>query len=85
VIWELVFMMIVLKIPIVYLCAVVYWAIRAEPEPDEGAPVRAVPTDPCPWADAARKRRSLRTRPGPPRRPLRPTPRTAFARATVRP
>ena len=27
----------VLKIPIVYLCAVVWWAIRAEPRPLEGA------------------------------------------------
>ena len=27
-------MMLVLKIPIVYLCAVVWYAIKAEPEPD---------------------------------------------------
>jgi hypothetical protein len=31
--WELVFMMLVLKIPIVYLGYVVWYAIRAEPEP----------------------------------------------------
>jgi hypothetical protein len=31
--WELVFMMLILKIPIVYLAAVVWYAIRAEPEP----------------------------------------------------
>jgi hypothetical protein len=30
--WELIFMMLVLKIPLVYLCWVVWWAIRAEPE-----------------------------------------------------
>ena len=32
--WELLFMMLVLKIPIVYLCVVVWYAIKAEPEPD---------------------------------------------------
>ena len=37
VIWELVFMLVILKIPVVYLCWVVWWAIRAEPEPLEGA------------------------------------------------
>jgi hypothetical protein len=31
--WELVFMMLILKIPIVYLGFVVWYAIRAEPEP----------------------------------------------------
>jgi hypothetical protein len=31
--WELIFMMLILKIPIVYLALVVWYAIRAEPEP----------------------------------------------------
>jgi hypothetical protein len=31
--WELVFMMLILKIPLVYLGFVVWYAIRAEPEP----------------------------------------------------
>ena len=31
--WELIFMMLVLKIPIAYLCWVCWWAIKAEPEP----------------------------------------------------
>jgi hypothetical protein len=31
--WELVFMMLILKIPIVYLALVVWYAIKAEPEP----------------------------------------------------
>lgn len=31
--WELVFMMLILKIPMVYLALVVWYAIRAEPEP----------------------------------------------------
>jgi len=30
--WELIFMMLVLKIPIAYLCWIVWWAIKAEPE-----------------------------------------------------
>lgn len=40
-VWELVFLMLVLKIPIVYLCAVVYYAIKATPRPEEGAGVTA--------------------------------------------
>jgi hypothetical protein len=31
--WELIFMMLILKIPLVYLGFVVWYAIRAEPEP----------------------------------------------------
>jgi hypothetical protein len=31
--WELIFMMLILKIPLVYLGFVVWFAIRAEPEP----------------------------------------------------
>src|SRR5918912_275783 len=50
VVWELVFMMVILKIPILYLCAVVWWAIRAEPRPPEGAPrlVEALEPPPAP-------------------------------------
>jgi hypothetical protein len=63
--WELIFMMLILKLPIVYLCLVVYWAIRAEPKPPEPAllPVAAEvdPHAPLPWI--ARRR--------PPRRPRR--------------
>ncbi|MDQ3067269.1 MAG: hypothetical protein M3R12_09000 [Actinomycetota bacterium] len=69
--WELVFMLVVLKIPVVYLCAVVWWAIRAEPEPLEGAarlaPVLSSPPD-CDW----RRRRASSPR-GP--RPVRGRPR----------
>ena len=32
-VWELVFLMVILKIPILYLCGVVYYAIKAEPTP----------------------------------------------------
>jgi hypothetical protein len=36
VLWELLFMMLILKIPVVYLCCVVWYAIKAEPEPAGG-------------------------------------------------
>ena len=32
-VWEIVFLMVILKIPMVYLCTVVYYAIKAEPKP----------------------------------------------------
>ena len=38
-VWEIVFMLVLLKIPLVYLCAVVWWAIRAEPRDEEPAVV----------------------------------------------
>jgi hypothetical protein len=60
-VWEAIFMLVVLKIPMVYLAAVVWWAIRAEPRPgDESEPVRTlVPLTPCDW-DEWRRRRSSR-------------------------
>jgi hypothetical protein len=68
-VWEFVFMMVILKIPIVYLCLVVYWAVRAEPKPPEPAqlPVDALDLDPRPpW-----RPRSHRPRPGPHGSPMR--------------
>jgi hypothetical protein len=42
-IWEAVFLLVILKIPVIYLCSVVYWAIKAEPKPPEGLePARVV-------------------------------------------
>ena len=38
---EIVFLMLILKLPIVYLCGVVWYAIRAEPKPPEAAIVPA--------------------------------------------
>ena len=79
-VWEIVFLMVILKIPIVYLCTVVYYAIKAEPKPDEGAAVTAKigPDDSGP----GRARRRSRVRPpGPHGRPARSYPRTAHARA----
>ena len=68
---ELIFLMVILKIPIVYLCSVAYYAIKAEPEKDHGEPVPVY----------------VRPRPRPPRPhggPIRVyarTPRAALARA----
>ncbi|MEX2211551.1 MAG: hypothetical protein WD689_07290 [Gaiellaceae bacterium] len=73
---EVLFMMVILKIPVVYICLVVWWAVRAEPRPLEGAVVPArlgALDEPCSW-----------------RRPRRPEPRggrgrrTAAARAAAR-
>jgi hypothetical protein len=41
-VWEFIFLMLILKIPVIYLCLVVYWAIRGEKGPAEGAPLLAV-------------------------------------------
>ena len=87
-IWELVFMLVILKIPVVYMCAVVWWAVRAEPRPPEGAarlaPVPApAPPPHCDW----NRRRAERLRDGRPPRRGAPGPRRrlpAHARARVR-
>lgn len=49
---EVVFMMVILKIPVVYLCLVVYWAVKAEPGPLEGAaaPARLPELPSCSWS-----------------------------------
>jgi hypothetical protein len=81
---ELVFLMVILKIPIVYLGAVVYAAIKAKPEPLAGAAVTAKlgPEDRGPVVDRPRRRRSLTPRPhGGPTRSYPRTARTAVARA----
>jgi hypothetical protein len=67
---EFVFMMLILKLPIVYLAAVCWWAIRAEPRPLQGAVTRVEPeTGPRRW----------RPRPGP--RPRRGGPHGSTARS----
>ena len=78
-------MLIVLKIPVVYLCAVVWWAIRAEPEPLEGALRPARLTPPPPGCDWSARRRRLRQRGALPRggRPAVGPARVALARARV--
>jgi hypothetical protein len=36
-VWEIVFLMVILKIPIGYLCFVIWYAVKAKPEPEQGA------------------------------------------------
>jgi len=86
VVWEFVFMIVILKIPIVYLCLVVWWAVRAEPNPLEGAPLPAVPPGDRPW-DGRRRTPDRPRRRGPHGGPARSYPRTAraaLARAEAR-
>jgi hypothetical protein len=80
-VWELIFLMVIMKIPILYLCWVVWWAIKSEPRPEEGAALLArTPSDsPGPGPDW-RRRRAPRPRPGRPHGgPTRVYPRTARA------
>jgi hypothetical protein len=82
-VWELVFLMVILKIPIVYLCFVVYYAIKATPRPEEGAAVTArLGPEPGSGSGSRRLRRPFRPRPhGGPVRTYPRTPRTAAAQA----
>jgi hypothetical protein len=58
---EILFMMVVLKLPIIYLAAVVYWAVRAEPREYEAALLPVA-------NDAGPQLPPHRWRPRPPRR-----------------
>ena len=74
--------MVILKIPIIYLCFVVYYAVKASPKPEAGAGV-TVELGP----EDGPERRRRRTRPFPARPHGGPTrsygrrPHTALARA----
>ena len=77
--WELIWLMVIMKIPILYLCWVVYWAIKSEPRPEQPAALvmASDDSDPPPW----RSKRIHPRRPGPHGRPSRRYARTS--RATV--
>ena len=86
-VWEIVFLMVILKIPMVYLCTVVYYAIKAEPKPPAGAGVTAKLGPDEPGSGWHRRRRPSGLRPRPHGGPLRRyprTPRTAYAKAERR-
>jgi hypothetical protein len=88
-VWEFVFLMVVMKIPIAYLCAVIYWAIKAEPRPAEGAGLLAPIVQPRPDPRAPTAWSPPRSRPGrrPHGSPVRTGPRhgrLARARAETR-
>jgi hypothetical protein len=89
VVWEAIFLLAVLKIPVIYVCCVAWWAIRAEPRPFDGlepAAVLAPPeSDPRPGTRLWRRPRRPRAG-GPHGRPLRTYGRrTAYAQTRVRP
>ena len=67
-VWEIVFMLVILKIPIVYLCVVVWWAIKAEDSPPGPVGV-AVVADTPPSGSGPRRHRPGRRRPSRPRAP----------------
>jgi len=70
--------MVIMKIPILYLCWVVYWAIKSEPQRDEPATVRVRNDDgPSGWRPRQRPRR-----PGPHGHPTKTYARSR--RSTVR-
>ena len=88
-VWEAIFLLAVLKIPVIYVCCVAWWAIRAEPRPFDGLELAAIlappENDPRPGTRFERRPR----RPGgggPHGRPLRTYGRrTAYAQTRVRP
>jgi hypothetical protein len=82
-VWELIFLMVVMKIPILYLCWVVWWAIKAEPRPPEGAglPARIDSDGPHGWYGWRRRRPTAPRSPRPHGGPTRVYARTARAAA----
>ena len=81
-VWEAIFLLLILKIPIVYLCGVVYWAIKAEPVPpaDAEPALVAAGLDPRPGWTPRRGARRL-PRGGPHAGPRRGYARRASERA----
>jgi hypothetical protein len=88
VVWEAIFLLVILKIPVVYLGCVVWWAIRAEPKPLEGAAVTATLDPEEPPGGWTRWRRGASPRPrrgGPHGSPRRRYARRASVLARTRP
>jgi hypothetical protein len=79
--WELIWMLVILKIPVVYLCLVVWWAIRAKPLPLEPA-LKPVASEPDPRPGWRFSRVRPRPRRGPHGSPGRGYARVARARVT---
>jgi len=86
-VWEIVFLMLILKIPVVYLCWVIWWAIKAEPHPEPPEAVREQPGEDDGGGGPGRRRRPTRLpRPhGGPRRTYPRTPSPALARGEKNP
>ena len=79
--WELIFLMFFMKLPIVYLCGVVWWAIKAEPLPPDGAAkLVELPETPPRWRPWRSRTRT--PRPGPHGAPGRRAPRAPETQRT---
>ena len=77
-------MLVILKIPLVYMCAIVWWAVRAEPRPYAGA-ARLAPLEPPPACDWRGRTLRRPRRPGLGGGPLVGARRAAFMRAASGP
>jgi hypothetical protein len=79
-VWEAIFMLVILKIPMVYLGIVVWWAVRAEPHATGGGEEIGVltPLVPCGWNDWKRRRPYRGSR-----RPIRPSATRSRSRSRV--
>lgn len=83
--WEAIVMLVLLKIPLVYLCLVVWWAIRAEPRDEQPAIVASVSDTPTPPPAAGlRSPRRDGHHPGGRRGSRRGAPRARRARSEAR-
>ncbi|HET8653033.1 MAG TPA: hypothetical protein VFM13_10735 [Gaiellaceae bacterium] len=74
---EIVFLMLVLKLPILYLIGVVWWAVRAEPHPSEPAVLPVSSDPPGGGPHPSRTRRPRRGGPHGAGRPARKSSRVA--------
>jgi hypothetical protein len=72
-VWIVIFLLVILKIPIAYLCCVIWYAIKAVPNPEEGA---GVTVEIGPDGDGGPRRGRVRRFPRPHGRPTRRFPRT---------
>ena len=78
---ELIFLMVILKIPIVYLCGVIYHAVKSAPNNGELQPVRVRVGPEGPLSGSHRPRRRPPRPHGGPARAYARTSRVAYARA----
>lgn len=72
-VWIVIFLLVILKIPIAYLCCVIWYAIKAVPNPEEGA---TVTVENGPEGDGGPRRGRLPRFPRPHGSPTRRSPRT---------
>ena len=76
-------MLVLLKIPLVYLCFVVWWAIRSEPREEQPAALASVSDTPAPPGRTPSRRHDVGG-PGGRRGPRRGTSRRRVARSEAR-